>query len=393
MGIIDRKITENERDTNKVSAETRVRVQGEPDYAKTLFERLPLLITEKVNGLIDDLIKQTTLSGAEQIGCSGISGLASGANGTVKQMLERLKTEINNVAVSGLSENSINEDYLTTDAVMKSKLNGYTIANAGTPADLLTTDLVKVALGKIERHIKNLIAGVQTAGKAVGYSETGGIKDKFDTKQDILSFDSIPTQDSTMPVTSGGVKTALDAKQDTLTFDNSPKYNGTNPVSSKGIYDAISYAKSDAISQARFDQPLEEAVASEIMVAHTSNVTVYDGVLTAEMTLDWYGNYGYTPRTLFACCVSQNPHTGDWSSYQEMGITAFNFGQGNFFGYGFSEYREGTDEGAEDFFPTNIQQVSPETCYITIKLPPNGVNNGELTYPTVNHIYLRRLFR
>lgn len=58
-------------------------------------------------------------------------------------------------------------------------------------------------------------------------------------KQDNLTFDASPTENSTNPVTSGGVYTALGNKQDTLTFDNIPTENSTNPVKSGGVYSAI----------------------------------------------------------------------------------------------------------------------------------------------------------
>lgn len=58
-------------------------------------------------------------------------------------------------------------------------------------------------------------------------------------KQDALTFDPTPTENSTNPVTSGGVYTALAGKEDTLTFDSEPTENSTNPVTSGGVYEAI----------------------------------------------------------------------------------------------------------------------------------------------------------
>ena len=43
------------------------------------------------------------------------------------------------------------------------------------------------------------------------------LQSEINGKQDTLTFDNTPTQDSTNPVTSGGVYTALSGKQDTLT--------------------------------------------------------------------------------------------------------------------------------------------------------------------------------
>ena len=66
-------------------------------------------------------------------------------------------------------------------------------------------------------------------------------------KQDTLTFDSTPTEDSDNPVTSGGIYTALSSKQATLTFDNVPTENSDNPVKSGGVYTAVN-AKQDKAS-------------------------------------------------------------------------------------------------------------------------------------------------
>lgn len=61
-------------------------------------------------------------------------------------------------------------------------------------------------------------------------------------KQDILTFDTAPTEGSQNPVTSDGIQKAIDAKtvdlsdyQTKLTFDSTPTVNSTNPVTSGGV--------------------------------------------------------------------------------------------------------------------------------------------------------------
>lgn len=66
-------------------------------------------------------------------------------------------------------------------------------------------------------------------------------------KQDVLTFDSTPTANSTNPVESGGVYSALASKQDALTFDNVPTENSANPVKSGGVYSALS-GKQDTLT-------------------------------------------------------------------------------------------------------------------------------------------------
>jgi hypothetical protein len=56
------------------------------------------------------------------------------------------------------------------------------------------------------------------------------------TKQDILHFDTQPTQNSTNPVQSGGVFEALTHKQDALEFDEVPTQYSRNPVISGSLY-------------------------------------------------------------------------------------------------------------------------------------------------------------
>lgn len=84
-------------------------------------------------------------------------------------------------------------------------------------------------------------------------------------KQDTLTFDASPTEDSTNPVTSGGVYTALGNKQDTLTFDNSPTENSTNPVKSGGVYSAIEDVQDYA----------EDNISAIVNVYGSKNLNIY----------------------------------------------------------------------------------------------------------------------
>lgn len=53
------------------------------------------------------------------------------------------------------------------------------------------------------------------------------------------AVDSVLSGVSTNPVQNRVVKAAFDGKQDTLTFDDTPTDNSNNPVKSNGIYDAL----------------------------------------------------------------------------------------------------------------------------------------------------------
>ena len=69
----------------------------------------------------------------------------------------------------------------------------------------------------------------------------------LNAKQDILTFDEVPTIGSNNPVKSTGIKTALDAKEDLLTFDTIPTLGSSNPVTSDGVYTAMSSIASGGI--------------------------------------------------------------------------------------------------------------------------------------------------
>lgn len=125
---------------------------------------------------------------------------------------------------------------------------------------------------------EDIIEGV-TNGRYMGeyapYYTKSEITTLLSGKQNTLTFDATPTENSTNPVTSGGLytafagkqavidsshklsadliddststnkfvtaeeKTAWDNKQSALTFDNTPTENSTNPVTSGGLYDII----------------------------------------------------------------------------------------------------------------------------------------------------------
>lgn len=155
MSISTRKITTNDILTKGVQAmpdrPSGTATENKQDFDKFATE----VLLVKINGLIDDLLKQTVTSGAENIGCKTITGLNGGVAGSVYDMLDSLKTDINDAVVAGLSEGTITEAFLTADAVMQSLLTDYAISTEATPAALAATDKVVEALGKLEKLISN----------------------------------------------------------------------------------------------------------------------------------------------------------------------------------------------------------------------------------------------
>lgn len=96
----------------------------------------------------------------------------------------------------------------------------------------------KTNLQAISDTLESLENALQTDSAQVDQN-TSDILDLQTNKQDVLSFDATPTENSTNPVTSDGIYDALATKQDTLSFDATPTENSTNPVTSNGIYDAL----------------------------------------------------------------------------------------------------------------------------------------------------------
>lgn len=90
-------------------------------------------------------------------------------------------------------------------------------------------------------------------------------------KQNVLTFDAEPTEDSVNPVTSGGVWTALNGKEDTLTFDTEPTEDSANPVTSGGVWTAI--------NNIPVDQSISDAVATSENPVSTKAVYdyIFDG--------------------------------------------------------------------------------------------------------------------
>ena len=113
---------------------------------------------------------------------------------------------------------------------------------------IVLTDEIKTLfndVSNIENNIPEasdtnpLMDGIVSAGVSDNFSRADHVHPKDTSKQDTLTFDNTPVQNSTNPVTSGGVYTALSGKQDTLTFDNTPIKDSDNPVKSSGIYESI----------------------------------------------------------------------------------------------------------------------------------------------------------
>ena len=78
----------------------------------------------------------------------------------------------------------------------------------------------------------------------------------------------------------------LAAKQDVLTFDDAPEEDSDNPVTSGGIYDAIGSAMSNVYTKAETDNAIAQSSASIPKIKHTTvtGTTGSNGALNLNMS-------------------------------------------------------------------------------------------------------------
>lgn len=107
------------------------------------------------------------------------------------------------------------------------------------------------------------------------------------SKQDVLTFDDVPTQNSDHPVKSDGIYDALAGKQDTLTFDAAPTLNSDHSVTSGGIFTAIN---NEAIATVAALATKQDTLSFDATPTEDSNNPVksdgiYDALATKQDTL------------------------------------------------------------------------------------------------------------
>ena len=141
-----------------------------------------------------------------------------------------------------LKPGSVTTDKIADKAVTPAKLS-----------DSVKTDLIQAPISTVQ---ENLDGHASNTTKHITAQE----RSTWNSKQDALTFDNLPTQGSNNPVKSGGVYSKIQdlttvaqlirddvsaiqqempEKQNVLTFDNTPTANSDNPVKSKGIKSAI----------------------------------------------------------------------------------------------------------------------------------------------------------
>ena len=114
---------------------------------------------------------------------------------------------------------------------------------------------------------------------------TSGEKSTWSGKQDALTFDDAPTENSNNPVKSGGIYTALSGKQATLTFDDSPTSGSSNPVKSGGVYTALGNKQDTVTFDGTYSASANKAATVSTVTNAVNALDVTGGSVAASKTL------------------------------------------------------------------------------------------------------------
>ena len=114
---------------------------------------------------------------------------------------------------------------------------------------------------------------------------TSNEKSTWSGKQDALTFDDAPTENSNNPVKSGGIYTALSGKQATLTFDDSPTSGSSNPVKSGGVYTALGNKQDTVTFDGTYSASTNKAATVSTVTNAVNALDVTGGSVAASKTL------------------------------------------------------------------------------------------------------------
>ena len=114
---------------------------------------------------------------------------------------------------------------------------------------------------------------------------TSDEKSTWSGKQDALTFDDAPTENSNNPVKSGGIYTALSGKQATLTFDDSPTSGSSNPVKSGGVYTALGNKQDTVTFDGTYSASTNKAATVSTVTNAVNALDVTGGNVAASKTL------------------------------------------------------------------------------------------------------------
>lgn len=162
--------------------------------------------------------------------------------------------------------------------------------------------------GKID--VANIIDDLthNDSDKVLSAKQGKVLKDLIDAldagKQDVLTFDSTPTANSTNPVTSGGVKTALDTKADSTTVSGIDNRVGAleNEITDlQSVQNVVDVVATKSALNSYDTSKLEENDKIQVIAdeTHGDASTIYNWTGSAWQYVGAYGTNSYTkPETL-----------------------------------------------------------------------------------------------
>ena len=146
----------------------------------------------------------------------------------------------NNVVKSGGVYTSLSSKVNRVSSV-STKARAYIVNAAGTADSTVNIDESNSNGSIVQRSSTGTIKASNAVANddVATLSQLNTVDNKFNNKQDKLTFDNSPTSDSNNPVKSSGIYNALALKQNSLSFDNEPTADSNNVLTSGVIYTAL----------------------------------------------------------------------------------------------------------------------------------------------------------
>ena len=126
-------------------------------------------------------------------------------------------------------------------------------------------------------------------------------------KQDKLTWDTVPTKDSTNDINSGAVYTAIVGKQDKLTFDDVPTKDSLNVVYSKGIYSEL-LKKAQVIGTDTYSNFYTEYSQTDYKAARHDGDIIFLTGCSKGGAASWDG-YMFMSTVAWVIWYNDSPHT------------------------------------------------------------------------------------
>lgn len=204
---------------------------------------------------------------------------------------------------------------------------------------------------------------------------TSDEKSTWSGKQDALTFDDAPTENSNNPVKSGGIYTALSGKQATLTFDDSPTSGSSNPVKSGGVYTALGNKQDTVTFDGTYSASTNKAATVSTVTNAINALDVTGGSVAASKTLaSWSETNGKVSVTTqdIAITGSQAVLTGYSIAQSKQSIAA-------------------TDTATEAFGKVEQRVQTNENNISSVTTPIIGGITWESSYtPDEQNVYIRQ---